>query len=200
MAESRAGNLLIAHLLISLKSNERLWAIRSDRSRQMSDREWIAQVNQRKWATLSDSLSLLRGNEQMSNSPKNFGLNKSKILFLVYFIYEKIFFFLKNEWCERIAQVAHQKWATRSDLLTSLRGNERYWANRSGRSPKMSEWVNCSFAHFWAKNEQFTRKTDERIPSPGREPLLAYNSYNGGQRATSMYNYNLWSEHSLPTL
>ena len=27
--------------------------------------------------------------------------------------------------------------------------------------------ANRSFAHFWAKNEQFARKTDERIPSPG---------------------------------
>ena len=65
----------------------------------------------------------------------------------------------KNERCERIAQVAHQKWVTMSDLLTSRRGNERSWGNRSGRSPKMSEWVkrssfwaNHSIAHFWAKN------------------------------------------------
>ena len=72
----------------------------------------------------------------------------------------------KNERCERIAQVTHQKWATMSNSLRSLRGNERSWANRSGRSPKMSKWVNCSFfganrsfANFWAK-------TDERIPSP----------------------------------
>ena len=51
----------------------------------------------------------------------------------------------KNKLCERIAQVAHQKWATKSDSLTSLRGNEQPWANHSGRSPKMSEWVNRSF-------------------------------------------------------
>ena len=36
-----------AYSLILLKTNERLWAIRSDRSRQMSDCERIAQ---RKWA------------------------------------------------------------------------------------------------------------------------------------------------------
>ena len=35
---------LIAHSLTSLKSNELLWAIRSDRSGQMSDYERIAQV------------------------------------------------------------------------------------------------------------------------------------------------------------
>ena len=60
-----------------------------------------------------------------------------------------------------------------SNSLTSLRGNERSWVNRSGRWPKMSEWVNRLFfwanrslAHFWAKNERFVQKTDEWIPSP----------------------------------
>ena len=94
-------------------------------------------------------------------------------------------FYLKNEWiahslffgerCKWIAQVAHQKWATMSDSLRSLRGNEQLWRNSSGRSPKMSKWVNrsfiwanCSFAHFWAKNERFAQKTDQQIPSPGR--------------------------------
>ena len=55
---------LIAHLLILLKSKEGLWAIRTDRSRQMSDREQIAQVAQRKWATMSESPISLRGNER----------------------------------------------------------------------------------------------------------------------------------------
>ena len=41
---------LIAHLLISLKSNEQLWR--------------FAQIAQDKWATVSKSLWLLRGNEQ----------------------------------------------------------------------------------------------------------------------------------------
>ena len=36
--------LEFTHSLISLKSNKRLWAIHSDRSRQMSDCEQIAQV------------------------------------------------------------------------------------------------------------------------------------------------------------
>ena len=79
----------------------------------------------------------------------------------------------KNEWCERIAQATQQKWATISNLLTSLRGNDRSWVNRSGRWPKWAnEWIACffwanrSFAHFWAKNEPFVQKTDERIPSP----------------------------------
>ena len=31
----------------------------------------------------------------------------------------------KNEWCEQITQVAHQKWATMSDLLRLLTKNEQ---------------------------------------------------------------------------
>ena len=54
-----------AHLLISLKSNEGLWAIRSDRTRQMSDCERIAQVAPDKWATVSESLRSLMTNEQL---------------------------------------------------------------------------------------------------------------------------------------
>ena len=51
------------HSLILLKSDDWLWAIRSDRSRQMNNSERIAQVAQRKWALVSDSLRSLRGNE-----------------------------------------------------------------------------------------------------------------------------------------
>ena len=46
---------------------------------------------------------------------------------------------------ERIAQVAHQKWVHEQIA--------RFLAN-------------CSFAHFWSKNERFAQKTDEWIPSP----------------------------------
>ena len=79
----------------------------------------------------------------------------------------------KNERCDRIVQVTHQKWATLSDSLRSLTKNERPWANCLGCSPKMSEWVNClsfwanrSFAHFFAKHKWFAQNTDEWIPSP----------------------------------
>ena len=57
----------------------------------MSDREQIAQVDQDKWETKSDSL---RGNEQMSDSSKKIWLKKSKILFLVCLIYD----LKKNYW------------------------------------------------------------------------------------------------------
>ena len=64
------------HSLISLKSNEHLWAIRSDRSRQMSDYERIAEVAHIKRATVSKSPRSLT---------KNLWLNKSKILFFSMF-------------------------------------------------------------------------------------------------------------------
>ena len=91
----RAGNLLFAHhsfahfaqikwatvsnLLISLKTNERLWANHSGRSRQMSNREQITQVAYDKWSTVSDWLRSLMINEQISYSLKTFCLKKSKI-------------------------------------------------------------------------------------------------------------------------
>ena len=107
-----------AYLFIafSLKSNDWLWAIRSDRSRQMSNREQLAQVAQDKWATVSKLLRSLMINEGMSDSLEKFSKKNLKSYFLVCFIY--VFLFKKEriahdlffgEQCERIAQVAHQK-------------------------------------------------------------------------------------------
>ena len=45
--------------------------------------------------------------------------------FLVSDVSESLILLKSNERCERIAQVAHQKWATMSDLLRSLTKNER---------------------------------------------------------------------------
>ena len=89
--------------------------------------------------------------------------------FLVSDVSESLRSLTKNERCERIAQVPHQKWATMSNLLRSLRGNVWSWANRSGRSPKMSKCVNCSFL---GKKRRFAWKTDEQIPSPGFVSLV----------------------------
>ena len=83
----RAGNLLIPSSLISLKSNERLWVIRSDCSRQMSDRErnrsgcseemsdceWFAQVAQRKWAMWANRSFCLPNMSQWAICSKTFG-------------------------------------------------------------------------------------------------------------------------------
>ena len=116
------------HSLILLKSNERLCAICSDRSRQMSDHEQIAQVPQRKWATVSKSLRLLKTNERMSDWLKKCWLQKSIILF--YYVLFKVFFKIHSfplfcERCEWIADFVQIKWAM--------------WANRSFRSSNMSK-------------------------------------------------------------
>ena len=85
----------------------------------------------------------------------------------------------KNEQCEQIAQVAHQKgvtmrylhrsltqkWATMSESLRSLSKNERM-------SESVVFWGNSSFYNFFAKNEWFNQKTDERIPNPGKNGPL----------------------------
>ena len=61
---TRVGNSLIAHSLILSKRNERLWGIRSDHSRQMSNCEQITQVAHIKRAIVSKSLRSLMTNEQ----------------------------------------------------------------------------------------------------------------------------------------
>ena len=63
--------------------------------------------------------------------------------FLLSDVSESLKSFTKNDQCEQIAHVAHQKWANR--LF--------FWANRL-------------FSHFFAKNERFAQKPDEQIPSP----------------------------------
>ena len=81
----------------------------------------------------------------------------------------------QNERCKQIAQVAHQKWATMSDLLRSLTKNEQPWANCSGRSPKMSEWLVflsesliCTFLSKKRAIRSENRWANWRIPSPGK--------------------------------
>ena len=45
-----------------------------------------------------------------------------------------------------------------SESLRSLTKNEWQWSNCSGRSPKMSEWGNHSFANFFQKTSDSFRK------------------------------------------
>ena len=93
--------------------------------------------------------------------------------FLVSDVSESLRLLNKNERCERIAQVAHQKWAM--------------WANRSGRSLKMSDyerfaqvahqkWVNEWLARFFEqiahllifsqKTSHSLRKLMSKLPQP----------------------------------
>ena len=146
------AHLLIAHSLRSLKSNEWLWANRSDRSCQKRDREQIAQVAHDKWATASDLLRSLMINERMNES-------------LVFS--EQIAYSL---FCSQQTSVSRKQFWLKSYLLVRLcmfflRGIHLFplcywvmWVNCSGCSPKMSKWANClffwanrSFAHFFHK-------------------------------------------------
>ena len=74
-----------------------------------------------------------------------------------------------NELSEWIAQVTHDKWVTMSDLLTSLRENERLWANRSLCSEGMSDcdqiaqvahqkWADEQIAHFFEQIAHFAQR------------------------------------------
>ena len=58
----RVGNSLLAHLLRSLRKNDRLWV---NRSCQKINREWISQVAYNKRATVSYLLRSLMINEQI---------------------------------------------------------------------------------------------------------------------------------------
>ena len=60
--------------------------------------------------------------------------------------------------CERFAKIAQDKWATVSEWLRSHRGNERLWANRSGRSRNERPWEFAQVAHDKWANEQITQK------------------------------------------
>ena len=137
-----------------LRTNEQLWANRSGHSCQKSDHEQIASVAHDKWVTMSDSLRSLMINEQMSESlvfseriahllvrSKKQAIRSKNLTKVVFFgtFFVRIFLnqrfahsLLFNERCERLAQVAHQKWA-----------NERI--------ESLVSCVNPSFAHFLRK-------------------------------------------------
>ena len=156
------------------------WATASESLRSLRGNERCEQIThfaQNKWATMSDLLSLLRGNEGMS-------WKNLKSCFTMFYLSWK--FFWKNERIALFRSFPLFWWAMwvncsfrsnqmsdGSESLVSLTKNERPLAICSGRSEEMREWVNCSFfwenrsfAHFWAKNKRFARKSNEQIPSP----------------------------------
>ena len=72
---------------------------------------------------------------------------------------------ISSERCEQIAHGRSFFVSDLSDSLTWLRGNERSWANHSGRSPKKRKWANRSvmliclerperFAHGFISSER----------------------------------------------
>ena len=150
----------VSELLRSLKTNERQWVNCSDCSSQMSDREQFAQVAHDKWATVSDLFI-------------NFWQKKSKILFFSMF-YIELFVLKKERFAHSLifGERCEQKWATMSNSLRSLTKNERPWANRSGRSQKMSESLICSFfrkkrgirsENGWANSQPWNRQSHEKF-------------------------------------
>ena len=115
----------------------------------MSNCERIAQVPQDQWATVSKSLRSLMTNERFAQ--KVWLIKSRKNFFCMFYIG---ILFLKNERfahslifgerCERIAQVAHQKWAM--------------WVNCSCRTPKISDHERIpQVAHQKLANEQIAR-------------------------------------------
>ena len=160
----------------------------------MSDRERSAQVAQDKWGNVSDSLRSLLLNERMSDLLKKNLANKFKIIFFSMFYIG--FFYLKNErfahiLCfgeqlvsnvieslrlvtineqyEQIAQVAHQKWATMSDLLRSLTKNKGMSESLVFLSKLLTH--SLIFGQKWAIHSE----TDEQIPSPAKiTHLISY--------------------------
>ena len=153
---------LIANLLICSFCSNQMSA-----SERIAQRKW-ANVSQslRSLKTNEGPWAICSGRSEEIGFTKKFGLKKSKTLFFsMFYIWffiltnERIAYSLfsgercecslrlptKNERCERIAQVAHQKWVTMSDSLRSLRGNER------------CEWI-AHFAHEKWANERFAQK------------------------------------------
>ena len=76
-----------------------------------------------------------------------------------------------------------------NDLLRSLTKNERPWANRSGCSPKMSEWVNRwffwanrSFAYFFAKKRVIRSENRWANSQPWQRAMgVIFSGYNKGE-------------------
>ena len=87
----------------------------------------FAHFAQDKWATVSDSLRSLRGNEYMSDSLKNFGKKKSKILFFSMFY----------------IQIFEQRWVKLTDVLDSADSSSEMFWKAPNQAQRCSEqrWV-----------------------------------------------------------
>ena len=99
--------------------------------------------------------------------------------FLVSDVSESFRSLTKNERCEQIAQVAHQKWANEwiARFFERIAHSLIFGQKTSDSLGKpMSEFpalkiMNRTFALLLSKNEQFTRTTKEQIPNPASFPL-----------------------------
>ena len=102
-------------------SKEGPWATHTCCSWQMSDRDRFAQVTHDKWANERFAQQNLTKIIFFDTCFVRLKKSDSLIpLFLMSDVSKSLRSLTKNERCERIAQVAHQKWATMSDSLRSL--------------------------------------------------------------------------------
>ena len=131
----------VSDLLRSLRTNERLWGNCLDRSWQMSlmTNEWMWAIRSGHSGQMSEligflskSITFIFRSQKISDWLKKF-FKKIVFFYVFYSILKKAKdLLIPSERSERIAQVAQDKWATASNLLRSLRRNERSWANCSG--------------------------------------------------------------------
>ena len=84
-----------------------------------------------------------------------------------------LFFGERCEWIAHFSQIKWAMWANRSFRSPKMSDHERFaqiaqrkwamWANRSFRSPKMSKWVNRSFFEWIASSLIFWQKTSRSL-------------------------------------
>ena len=145
-----------AHSLRLLRSNERLWVICSDRSGQMSYCDQKAQVTHDKWATISDLLRLLMINEQMSKWADE---RMSESLIRSFSHKKRAIHSKKFDWNRILVHFCmfFKKLAIYSFpfLMSDVRNLLRSLTKNEQISKSLVFWINCSFAHFLAKNKRF---------------------------------------------
>ena len=103
-----------------------------------------------------------------------------------------LFFCEQCEWIAHFAQIKWAMWANRSFRSPKMSDHERFaqvaqrkwamWANRSFCSPKMSKWVNRSLAHFLTKTSDLFGNQMSEFPA-----LLAGNQHWLGTMLLSLF-------------
>ena len=158
--------------LRSLRGNEHPWANRSGHSEEMSDREGIAQVTQRKWVTVSESLRSLKTNEQQwaiclgrSQEMSKWAIRSKFLVFSMFYIRKKkkLYFLFFGEWCERFTHDRSFPLSNVSKSLISLKSNERCEQITQDAHQK---WANKWIAHFFeqiAHSLIFGQKTSNSL-------------------------------------
>ena len=80
------------------------------------------------------------------------------------------FFGERCEWIAHFAQIIWAMWANRSGCSPKMSDHKRF---AHGHSEEMTDREQIvQVAHFLTKNEQFARKSNERIPSPALNTSL----------------------------